>query len=72
MPFTGRILSEEERAKVKGPFSKNAGQKWNLETVKDYVRTGADAVQADSVASSEINKGMQSLGGKQGDVNGAV
>ena len=72
MPFTGRILTEEERVKVTAPFSKNAGQKWDLQTVKEYVRAGADAVAQDSVVSSEINRGIQSLGGNRGASNGEV
>ena len=70
--FTGRILSDEEREKVKAPFSKNAGQKWDLQTVKEYVRAGADAVEQDLGVSSEINKGIQSLGGKKEVANGEI
>jgi hypothetical protein len=72
MRVKGRTLSEEERARIYGPYLKNAGQKWDLATVKDYVHAGADAIENNIAVRSEINKGIQSLGIKRGSDNGEI
>ena len=69
METTGRILTNEERAKVQQPFCRNHGKKWTLDVIRDHVVRGVEMAQQDQHTRAAIERGLRLVG--QGAPNGA-
>ncbi|MBF0292885.1 MAG: hypothetical protein HQK86_12095 [Nitrospinae bacterium] len=62
MKYVGRTLTEDEADRVRAPFSRNAGGKWDIEKATARINAGADRLEADGKAMDSIREGVKKLG----------
>lgn len=60
MAIIGRVLTAEEREKVKYPFSKNCGSSWDLKEVSVHIKKGAEICEKDG-SMKTIKEGIEGL-----------